>query len=1538
MGKNWYGGMHEMIGMKLSAGVVALLLVLVCWGAAAETEAGNMDFTVADLASQPVQFIKNMGQSPDIIQYQAKTRDFSFDFTQDGILITGVPDEGSDLAGIQPLVVTLEGADTRGGIESLDQLDGYANFLIGNDSSEFQTRVPWFGSIRYPSVLPGINLTYSGSNGVLKREYFVSPGADPLSIRLKYDGAENVTLTDEGTLEVSTRFGTLVEAAPVSYQDIDGSRVNVSSAYVLQENGLVGFTVGEYDPAYPLVIDPYLEYSTYLGGTLQDFGMDIAMDTAGNAYVVGHTYSCDFPIRNQIDITSPIIYNGTTCHDSLDVFVTKISNPAGGNASIVWSTYIGGENADFGAGIAVDSMTDVYITGWTFSSDFPTVLQIQNGARLHGSSDAFVMKIMADGTNLWYSSFLGGNFVDEGHDIAVDSIGAAFITGKTVGNSPYKKVEENFPVTANAYQTSPNTNAVMGDAFASKISPTGNSLEYSTYISGNDQDSGNGIAVDGQGMAYIVGTTTSDNLVPSTVPGYQKTRKGGQDAFLFKMNFVASSPPIYATYLGGATGYDYGEAVAVDQDFSAYVTGATASTDFPNTTYAKQRTKGWPYDYFDKDAFVTRFSADGTSLEYSTYLGGSSNEWAYGIAVDEYRRAFVTGYTKSESFPKYDSIKTVTNSGDQDGFLTCVNPTGSDWVYSTVFGGYRDETSHGVAVSDDGNTTVVTGWTDSPSILDLVSGTNCGNNCFPVVNWINNETVYWHPYIGGNFSGEGSASFDAFVMKFGKSSLLPSFTPNETCGNAPLTILFTDTSSASANIVSRVWNFGDGNITSFGSAARNVVHTYTNPGTYTATLRLISSSGSAISSPATIIACNPWVSANYSIDGANMSRVPINLTWHTAYTFRGRANFTPAMWDWNFDDSSANVTGQVVSRAFSTQRIYNVTMTARTGGCCDNASIRYTIRAVAPPFAEFNNTTVRTICPGDSVSFADNSYDDANYGPPESWLWDFGDGGTSTEQNPTHQYLHSGLYTVSLTVSNVAGTSLPEIKEDFVLVRGEAVAGFDADNKTGYAPLLVNFTDLSTGYVSDWRWDFGDGNITEHEKNVSHTYYDPGRYYVNLTVWDGCGGVDFSNRTEYITVNANINPIINMGRFPSPTLQNKTNGTSPLPVYFQGNTTGGFLIDEFWWDYGDGNVTSHRTRGLYWPADNSWVNTSHTYYALGDYTPVLNVINNTWPGTATSGHQYDDYIGVYCPLIANFTAPSTGVIGQQIQFTDTSLCTPALWNYSFGDGSYSNAQNPRHAYSTNGPFQVWLNVTNKYGAQNYTWPIRVINIEAGANSSQMRFIPQDIPLVAGTVSARKVQIILDRTDFGLTSYTIGVDLDNTTSSNFYAVADRPWWIDADKFAYNVKPVGQGQYFTISAWNSTGGIPAGSVNVSLGNITIVGSATGTNVMRMNSSSTAQYGSLFYSLTNTPAVIRSYRVTALPGYSSDPADLKPDNLHDGLIDDFDGNGVVNSHDITVFFQAWSAGSLSSYPTPPFDYNNNGMKDTDDIVKFFTAYSQW
>lgn len=1529
---------------KISAVLTALLCMTIC---CCLVVAEDDSIISQEISSAEIQFIENAGQAHEDILYQVKSAKFSFDFTRDSLIVSGPVEDCEECgeAGISPLIVTLEGVNDDATIEALEQLPGYANFLFGSNESDWQQYVPWFGGVRYNDVLPGISLTYTGKDGVLKREFEVSPGSEPGSIKLVYEGADGISIEEDGSLLVKTSFGNLFELAPYSFQDIDGERITVESAYILNEDGSVGYTIGEYDPAYTLIIDPYLEYSTLLGGSLEDYGMDIARDSSGNVYVTGFTSSCNFPLINPILPTPPANFNGTYCHNSRDVFVTKIGVNQTGNATILFSTYLGGNHADFGRGIAVDSLNNMYICGDTFSEDFPRVYPFAYGERLHGSNDAFVLKLHSSGGIILWSSLLGGNFADQANAIALDSLNAVYIAGQTVGNSPYKKLEEVFPTTPNAYQTSPNPNAVMGDGFAAKVSPDGKRLEYSTYIGGAGQDYATGIAVDGQGMAYVTGTTTSTNLLPAGVPGYQKTLKGGQDAFLFKMNFQAGVPPLYATYLGGSSGYDYGEAVAVDSAGSAYVTGATASLNFPVTNMAMQTVKGWQYDAFEKDAFVTKFSSDGTSLIYSTYLGGTMDDWGYGIAVDDTGRAFVTGYSRSSQIPRSGLVSSIKPaSGGQDGFLTLISSDGRRAEFSTLFGGYRDDVSRAVAIAPDGNSSFVTGYTSSPTLMNLVTGQNCGDMCFPVYKWINQNVYGPRTYVGGNFTGDFRGSFDAFVMKFGQPTLTPSFTADPVCGypdsNGNLTVGFTDTTTGTGNILNRLWNFGDGTPIRDSGTSTVISHNYTDPGTYLATLTIQTYTDTMVSNPRPITYCHGQMSANYTVAGYNNTADPIDVPINTPITFNGWAkNFTPTAYEWYFADGTANQTGQSTIHTFSQQGTYRVNMTAVSDTCCfasGNLVGSRLVRVVAPPYAEFTGLPLSGCVPH-TVTFTDTSPTTATHGPPTAWQWNFGDNtNIVTVQNPTHTYLHAGTYTVSLTASNIAGSD-KFTRTGYIIVNDNGTAGFVGTPRADTAPFEVQFTDKSTGSPVNWRWDFGDGSSVfeganpDIYKNPKHTYQTSGTYSVSLTVDSSCGGTASANYTNYITANPNMTPRLLFGNNTFATMSgNPVNGTSVLNVTFLANSSDGSLIDQAVWNFGDGNTTT-QTRGWGWPLDNLWFNLSHKYYTIGDYTPVI-TISNTSDGSGTSGGLYTDWIGVYSPLVVNITAiPETGVAGQPILLVDNSEGDPVDWRWSFGDGtpSVSGVSSTTHSYASSGVKTVTLEVWNRYGKTAYGE--RYVTIGTPSGTGVVNFVPQNITMLTGNTNYRVINLLLDRADYGLSSFTVKVDLNSTARARIRNWAVQPAWVD--QFTYAVSPTFDS--ITLSGIKTSGLIPPGSRNVSLGNISLLGVTQGDANITLNATSTAQYGASFMSLTGVPGDIHVYSIGPLPGYTNPPGDLWPAGIHDGLIDDFDGNGAVNTADVTAFFNAKAGGALVGLPVAPFDYNQNGRIDDHDIIVFFNRY---
>ena len=384
----------------------------------------------------------------------------------------------------------------------LDKQAGVSNYFVGNDHSKWHTNIANYADVAYNGVYRGINLVYHGDQQQLEYDFVVQPGASPGAIRLVFGGVTGKSLDARGDLVLHTSGGDMVEHAPVAYQIVNGVEHAVASRFVIGPGGQVGFQVGHYDHGKALVIDPVLSlsYSTYLGGKANDIGHAITVDSSGNAYITGYTDSSNFP-------TSGPVQRSSAGGD--DVFVTKL-NPTG--TALVYSTYLGGTNADIGNAIAVDSAGNAYVTGWTASANFPTTSPLQ--AHLKGSEDAFSLKLNPAGTALVYSTFLGGSGLDQGYGIAVDGSGNAYVSGTTASTD--------FPTTPGAYQT---TDPAITVAFVAKVNATGSSLGYATYLGGSANGDGRGIAVDGSGNAYVTGDTRSTNF--ATAGAFQTTFGGG---------------------------------------------------------------------------------------------------------------------------------------------------------------------------------------------------------------------------------------------------------------------------------------------------------------------------------------------------------------------------------------------------------------------------------------------------------------------------------------------------------------------------------------------------------------------------------------------------------------------------------------------------------------------------------------------------------------------------------------------------------------------------------------------------------------------------------------------------------------------------------------------------------------------------------------------------------------------------------------------------------------------------------------------------
>ena len=646
--------------------------------------AGTTNITPMNVRS--LDFEVNRGQVTSQALFLAHGSHSTLFLTSDGMVV-GISAKGSSAS---PLRMTFTGAHARK-IEAQHELPGKVNYLIDRDPSKWQTNVPTFAKVRYEGLYPGIDAVFYGREGMLEYDLIVAPGVSPEKISLKFEGAASRRIAPNGDLVLQTQQGELRQERPTVYQTISGVRHKLAGRFVIRADNTVGFAVAGYDHKLPLVIDPTLAYSTYLGGSDDDQGTAIAVDGSNRAYVYGRTASTNFPLKNAFDSTPA----GSCC----GVFITKFWANGGG---LIYSTYFGG----FGqpGGIAVDRFGAVYISGTGFTDQTPGKVI---GPIDPGTNEAYVAKLSPSGTTLVYSILFGGSVAADANAIAIDSGGHAYVTGETSS--------ADFPTTPGAYRTSGS-----GGPYVVKVKPDGSGFDYATYFTDPGDTShvgASGIAIDGNGEAYITGTT--DHSVVTTAGSFQaskpafvacapgdKTCRNEYDAYVAKFNSTGSGL-VYSSYLGGNI-EDDAFAIAVDTNGNAYVTGVTFSTTFPATTGAFRRTNP---STSEGSAFVTKVNPSGSALGYSTYLGGSGGSSGRSIAVNSAGHAFVAGGARA-GFPLKLAIDSTQVNGD--AFVTKLWATGGGLHWSTYVGGSSTDIATAVRLDGSGNAYVtgVTGSTD----------------------------------------------------------------------------------------------------------------------------------------------------------------------------------------------------------------------------------------------------------------------------------------------------------------------------------------------------------------------------------------------------------------------------------------------------------------------------------------------------------------------------------------------------------------------------------------------------------------------------------------------------------------------------------------------------------------------------------------------------------------------------------------------------------------------------------------------------------
>jgi len=628
------------------------------------------------------------------------------------------------------LRMRLDGSNPNAEITGLDRTATKINYFIGNDPKKWHTEVPAYSKVKYSGIYPGVDLMFYGNRRELEYDFVVAPGADPKSIALNVDGARKVYLDAHGNLMLDVPGGEVKFKKPDVYQDSNGTRRELAGNYTIANHHVVRFTVADYDRSQPLTIDPVVTYSTYVGGSGSanggDMAMGLALDSAGDAYIGGVTFSADLM---QVNGIGPVPASLGLTNSS--GFIAEL-NPAG--TAALYLTYLGGETQDGVLAIAVDSNKNIYVTGFTESSSFPlsttnTPFEPNPPASVTSGGSGFVTRLDTTKTGsaqLVYSSYLGGGGpMDQGSGIAVDANGNAYVTGVTLSAT-------GFPI-ANA-STAPFSTTLLspeGNAFVTEVNTNGSglpSLLFSSYLGGSGTgpndfpfgDFGAGITVDSSSNAYIVGTTSSGLSFPTQ--GTQITscaKNANSTVFVTEIGLATPTTPVYtySTCLAGTTA-DIGQAIALGPNNQVYLTGATFSVDFPVTAHTIP--VGFPGpppagapNASDSVAFVSTVNTTNGTLGYSTLLGGgggdTSGDGGFGIASDTAGVAYVTGQAGSANFPITPGALQSTRTNNRGSvFVSKVNASaggqgGADLIYSTFDGGNGDGThpdaGNGIAVS-----------------------------------------------------------------------------------------------------------------------------------------------------------------------------------------------------------------------------------------------------------------------------------------------------------------------------------------------------------------------------------------------------------------------------------------------------------------------------------------------------------------------------------------------------------------------------------------------------------------------------------------------------------------------------------------------------------------------------------------------------------------------------------------------------------------------------------------------------------------------
>ncbi len=855
--------------------------------------------------TQPLYFEPNVGQADERVKFLARGLGYS-------MFLTGT--EAVMVLGQEQSVVRIQlvGCSKNPEPEGLKEQEGHSNYFLGNDSSKWRLNVSHFAKAMFKDVYPGIDLVYYGNRGRLEFDFILAPGADPSRIQLGFDGANRIETNSAGDLKVQTGSGSLVQEAPRVYQVKNGVRKTIPCAYRVVGEDRVTLSLESYDLSESLVIDPVLEFFSYLGGTHSDIAYGIDVDASGNCYVAGETSSLDFPTAEALQ---------ASIAGQRDVFITKFNSSA---SSLIYSTYIGGSSNDVPSSIVVDPTGNAYVTGSVGSADFPTSNAYQG--TMPGSGNAFVLKLNSTGNSLLFSTYFGGTGGEYGKDIAIDGSGNVYIVGRTTSND--------LP-TLNAYQSARSGSA---NGFFSKLNSSGNALIYSSYLGGNNFNGGDqafSVAVDGSQNLYIAGETGSTDF--PTFGAFQGSNGGQQDGFVCKFDSSGSNL-LFATYMGG-TKVDHPTSMVVDGSSNIFIAGAAESNsiNFPLV--------GAQLGNVSDSSFAAKISSAG-ALVFSSRLGGGGP-----VALDG-NGNFYAGLRKIS--PTLDAIIynfSIPGAGVHDTAVTALGvvyatggnaippglatpgafqqaPAPGSWNDSFVakivpapFATSQNLITHfevpiGIVLSaTDDERDSITYSVMSPPQNGELSGVPPNLTYTPNNGFIGNDSFTFKGN-DGTFDGNTATA----------SISVTNTAPGVTGSGSPIAINLGDAVAFSANgndpdgdALTYSWNFGDGTT----SLEQNPAHIYASVGTYDAIVTVTDIASATATSTVTIVVGNAPTARFTTSDVVGFVNNPLAFD----ATFSSDPENAIVSYTWDFGDGSPLGAGQLISRTYTATGSYNVTLT-----------------------------------------------------------------------------------------------------------------------------------------------------------------------------------------------------------------------------------------------------------------------------------------------------------------------------------------------------------------------------------------------------------------------------------------------------------------------------------------------------------------------------------------------------------------------------------------------------------------------------------